>query len=119
YYRGTATVLSLDLQKVEITGFKQYEIPLTQEEELQGHTLFRLDAPVLNKAGNKLIIGTWMQKRNPLTGETESNFERLGTKSVVVDYPSLENPQVITSSVADGDCSGYRGFNSFLADDGN
>ncbi|MFA7154188.1 MAG: hypothetical protein WC112_00480 [Proteiniphilum sp.] len=119
YYRGSATVLALDLQKVEISGYKQYQIPLTEEEELQGHTLFRLDAPVLNKAGNKVIIGTWMQKRNPLTGETESNFERLGTKSVVVDYPSLENPRMITSTVSDGDCSGYRSFNSFLADDGN
>lgn len=119
YYRGIATVLALDLQEVVISGYRQYEIPLSEEEELLGHTLFRLDAPVLNKAGDKVIIGTWMQKRNPLTGETESDFARLGTKSVVVDYPSLENPQVITSTVSDGDCSGYRSFNSFLADDGN
>ena len=119
YYRGTATVLALDLQNVEISGYRQYEIPLTPAEELLGHTIFRLDAPVLNKAGNKLIIGTWMQKRNPETGNTESDFERLGTKSVVVDYPSLENPVVITSEVTDGDCSGYRSFNSFVADDGN
>ncbi|MDR0393697.1 MAG: hypothetical protein LBH77_00915 [Tannerella sp.] len=118
YYRGTATVLALDLQKAEITGYKQYQIPLTAEEELQGHCLFRLDAPVLNKAGNKLIIGTWMQKRNPETGTTESSFTRLGTKSVVVDFPSLENPTVITSAVTDGDCSGYRSFNSFVSEDG-
>ena len=119
YYRGIATVLSLDLQDVLITDYKQYEIPLSASEELAGHTIFRLDAPVLNKNADKLIIGTWMRKYNPLTGETESEFERLGTKSVVVDYPSLENPKVITSEVAYGDCSGYRSFNSFLADDGN
>ncbi|MDR1526672.1 MAG: hypothetical protein LBS46_03250 [Dysgonamonadaceae bacterium] len=119
YYRGTATVLALDLQEVLIRGYKQYQIPLTTEEELLGHCIFRLDAPVLNKAANKLIIGTWMQKRNPATGTTESSFTRLGTKSVVVDYPSLENPKVITSTVGHGDCSGYRSFNSFTADDGN
>ncbi|MDR1585044.1 MAG: hypothetical protein LBS07_02565, partial [Prevotellaceae bacterium] len=119
YYRGTATVLALDLQNVLINGYKQYEIPLTAEEELLGHSIFRLDAPVLNKAQNKLIIGTWMQKRNPETGTTESGFTRLGAKSVVVDYPSLQNPKVITSTVGHGDCSGYRSFNSFLADDGN
>ncbi|MDR1341354.1 MAG: hypothetical protein LBK58_15075, partial [Prevotellaceae bacterium] len=119
YYRGTATVLALDLQEVLIRRYKQYQIPLTAEEEALGHCIFRLDAPVLNKAADKLIIGTWMQKRNPATGATESSFTRLGTKSVAVDYPSLENPTVITSAVGHGDCSGYRSFNSFLADDGN
>lgn len=119
YFRGKATVLSLDLQKVEISQVKQYEIPLTKEEELQGYTIFRLDAPVLNKAKNKLLIGTWMQKRNPETGLTETGFERLGSKTVVVDYPSLDNPKIITSTVGDGDNSGYRSFNSFLSTDGN
>jgi hypothetical protein len=119
YYRGTATVLALDLQEVLIRGYKQYQIPLSVEEELQGHSIFRLDAPVLNKAQNKLIIGTWMRKTNPATGLTESSFTRLGSKSVVVDYPSLENPKVITSTVGFGDNSGYRSHNSFLATDGN
>ncbi|WP_460942859.1 hypothetical protein [Spirosoma daeguense] len=119
YYRGVATVLALDLQKVLISGYKQYQIPLTPAEELLGHNIFRLDAPVLNKAQNKLIIGTWMQKRNPATGLTETTFTRLGSKAVVVDYPSLENPKVITSTVGFGDNSGYRSHNSFLATDGN
>lgn len=119
YTRGTATVLAVDLQNILISGFKQYEIPLTAEEELKGHHIFRLDAPTLNKAGNKLIIGTWMRKTNPATGENESTFERLGSKSILVDYPSLSNPQVITSTVGFGDTSGYRSFNSFVGTDGN
>lgn len=119
YYRGTATVLALDLQNVEISDYKQYEIPLSEEEELAGHAIFRLDAPVLNQAQNKLIIGTWMRKYDPATGERETEWDRLGTKSVVVDYPSLENPKVITSTVAHGDCSGYRSNVNFLAEDGN
>lgn len=119
YYRGTATVLALDLQKVLINGYKQYEIPLSTEEELNGHTIFRLDAPVLNKAQNKLIIGTWMRKYNPATGVIESTFDRLGSKSVVVDFPSLENPKVITSTVSNGDNSGYRSPNAFVAEDGS
>jgi hypothetical protein len=91
YYRGVATVLSLDLQNVLINSYRQYQIPLSTEEELNGHCIFRLDAPVLNKAQNKLILGTWMRKYNPATGLTESTFDRLGSKSVIVDYPSLEN----------------------------
>ncbi|MBS7229528.1 hypothetical protein KHA90_00700 [Flavobacterium psychroterrae] len=119
YTRGTATVLAVDLQNILISGFKQYEIALSAEEELKGHHIFRLDAPTLNKAGNKLIIGTWMRKTNPATGENEATFERLGSKSIVVDYPSLANPQVITSTVGFGDTSGYRSFNSFVGTDGN
>jgi len=118
--RGKATVLSLDMKQTLISAYKQYDIPLTAEEEAQGHHIFRLDAPTLNKAGNKLIIGTWMRKTNITNPkENESSFTRLGSKSVVVDYPSLENPVVITSKVAFGDTSGYRSFNSFVATDGN
>jgi hypothetical protein len=117
--RGRATVLSLDLQNILISAFKQYELPLSTAEESLGHHIFRLDAPTLNKAGNKLIIGTWMRKTNPATGANEPTFDRLGSKSVIVDYPSLENPQIITSTVAFGDTSGFRSFNSFLANDGN
>lgn len=119
YTRGTATVLSLDMVNAAISAVKTYEIPLTETEEAQGHHIFRLDAPTINKAGNKLIIGTWMRKTNPETGANESVFERLGSKSIVVDYPSLENPQVITSTVGFGDTSGYRSFNAFVGDDGN
>lgn len=118
YTRGTATVLALDLKESLIARYQQYEIALSETEEAAGHHIFRLDSPVLNKAGNKLIIGTWMRKTNPETGGNESGFTRLGSKSVVVDYPSLENPKVITSTVGDGDTSGYRSFNAFAANDG-
>ncbi|MBS7254164.1 hypothetical protein [Flavobacterium branchiicola] len=118
--RGIATVLSLDMQQTLISAFKQFEIPLTPEEEAQGHHIFRLDAPTLNKAGNKLIIGTWMRKTNPASPkDNEASFTRLGSKSLVVDYPALTNPQIITSTVGFGDTSGYRSFNSFVATDGN
>nr|WP_199001124.1 hypothetical protein [Flavobacterium sp. ASV13] len=117
--RGVATVLSLDLQNILISAFKQYELPLTAPEEAKGHHIFRLDAPTLNKAGNKLIIGTWMRKTDPATGKIEATFDRLGSKSIVVDYPSLQNPQIITSTVAFGDTSGFRSFNSFVGTDGN
>lgn len=117
--RGTANVLSLDLQNSLISQVKSYEIALDDAEEIQGHHIFRLDAPVLNKVGNKLIIGTWMRKTDPATGANQPEYTRLGSKSVVVDYPSLENPVVITSTVGFGDTSGYRSFNAFLGDDGN
>jgi hypothetical protein len=119
YFRGVATILSLDLQNALISNFKQYEIPLTETEELSGNTIFRLDSPVLNAAQDKLIIGTWMRKYNVETGSTQATWTRLGTKSVVVDFPSLENPRVITSAVGFGDSSGYRSFNAYVSEDGS
>ncbi|MDR7128365.1 hypothetical protein J2X69_000693 [Algoriphagus sp. 4150] len=119
YYRGTATILALDLQESLIRNYVQYQIPLTEEEEAAGHTIFRLDGSVLNAAGNKLIIGTWMRKYNVAAGVVEAEYERLGTKSVVVDYPSFANPTVINSSVGHGDNSGYRSHFSYLGDDNN
>jgi len=108
----------LNLQTTSIVDYKHYELPLSAQEELDGYHIFRLDAPVLNKEGNKLIIGTWMGKKNVLTGNSDTNYTRLGSKSVIVDYPSLENPTLITSEVDNGDTSGYRSFNAFVANDG-
>ncbi len=117
--RGTATVIALDLVNPRLKAFKDYQLALTPQEEAQGYHIWRLDAPVINKAGNKAYIGTWMRKYNPSTLAAESNYERLGTKTVVVDYPSLENPRIITSTVAKGDNSGYRSPMSYVATDGN
>jgi len=120
YTRGTATAITIDLQDALISNNNDFEVPLSEEEEAQGFHIFRLDTPVLNEAGDKIIIGTWMRKTDPSTGENDTNdFERLGSKAIVLDYPSLENPQVITSTLGHGDTSGYRSFNSFLAEDGN
>lgn len=120
YTRGTASVVSIDMEDVLISKNSSFEIPLTPEEEKEGYHIFRLDVPTLNASQDKLIIGTWMRKTDPETGLTDgTDYERLGSKSVIVDYPSLENPKIITSTVGEGDTSGYRSFNSFLAEDGN
>lgn len=120
YTRGDATLVSFNLKNPAVKATATYKIPLTTAEEALGHHIWRMDAPVLNKAGNKLLVGTWMRKTNPATGETQTTaYTRLGSKTVVLDYPSLQNPTVITSTVSHGDTSGYRSMNSYLSDDGN
>ncbi|MGM9475293.1 hypothetical protein ACS5PU_02640 [Pedobacter sp. GSP4] len=120
YARGTSTVLSLNLQAAGIKTYEQYEIPLSTTEEAQGFYIGRLDGPVLNKAGNKLIIGASRSKYNPATGVADNTGTvKIASKSVVVDYPSLKNPKVISSTVSQGNTNGYRSFNAFLAEDGN
>ncbi|QTV06430.1 hypothetical protein [Faecalibacter bovis] len=117
--KGTAAVISLDLNNPRIKASVEYDLRLSAAEEVQGYHIFRLDAPVVNKAGNKAYIGTWMRKINPETLANQSTFERLGTKTVVVDYPSLQNPRIITSTISTGDNSGYRSPMSYVASDGN
>lgn len=120
--RGKATVLTLHLQDVLINTYKQYEIPLSPTEEALGHYISRLDGPVLNKAGNKLIIGVAKGKHDPATGTSHpsgTTYTKIAAKSLVVDYPSLENPTIISSTLSDGNTNGYRSFNNFLAEDGS
>src|SRR5690606_31865769 len=120
YSRGLATVLSLDLQNVGIKTYEQFQIQLTPEEESQGFYVGRLDGPVLNKTQDKLIIGVSRSKHDPLTGaEDRSDYEKISSKSLVVDYPTLKNPKLISSTQGKGNTNGYRTFNSFLSDDGN
>lgn len=120
YARGLSTVLSLNLQAAGIKTYEQYEIPLSDQEEAQGFYIGRLDGPVLNKAGNKLIIGASRSKYNPATGQADnSGTVKISSKSLVVDYPSLKNPKLISSTVSQGNTNGYRSFNAFLAEDGN
>ncbi len=115
---GTAVVVVLDLKNPSITNYAEFELALSAEEQKEGHHIFRLDAPVLNAAGNKLYIGTWTRKWKPGTTEADASaFQRLGTKTVVLDYPSLTNPKIITSTRATGDNSGYRSPMSFVGSD--
>ncbi|MGM5631289.1 hypothetical protein O2K51_10345 [Apibacter raozihei] len=120
YTRGTATTVAIDLQNPQIKTNVSFEVPLTSAEEVLGHYIFRMDSPALNRAGNKLYIGTWMRKINPATGQVDNTtYAKLGSKTIILDYPSLTNPKVITSTISHGDTSGYRSLNSFLSDDGN
>src|SRR5690606_38561346 len=84
---GTAVIVVLDLKNPRIIGQTEFELALSEEEQLQGYHIYRLDAPVLNAAGDKLYIGTWLRKYVPGTTNAETNYQRLGTKTLVVDYP--------------------------------
>lgn len=117
--KGTAVILVLDLENPRIVGTTEFELALSPEEQMQGYHIFRLDAPVLNANQDKLVIGTWMRKYYPGTTNTDGTAARLGTKSLIVDFPSLENPRLETSSLATGDNSGYRSPMSYLAEDGS
>ncbi|RXG31453.1 hypothetical protein [Leeuwenhoekiella palythoae] len=115
YERTEATmgIVTLDLVNSQILNFQEHSVPLSAEEEAQGYYISRIDMPTLNAAGDKLYIGARLSKVDPETGERDSNGETLASKSIVLDYPSLMNPVVITSGVGLGNTNGYRSINAF------
>ncbi|CAH8288076.1 hypothetical protein EV196_109220 [Mariniflexile fucanivorans] len=118
YTRTNATigVVTLDLENSLIKNFQEHSVPLSAEEEANGYYISRIDMPTLNAAGNKLYIGARLSKVNPATAESDSDYEILGSKTIILDYPSLLNPSVITSTVGKGNTNGYRSINAFEYD---
>tara|TARA_R110002050_G_scaffold190539_2_gene325209 strand:+ start:4468 stop:5805 length:1338 start_codon:yes stop_codon:yes gene_type:complete len=107
-------VVTLDLVNSSIKEFQEHSVPLSAEEEANGYYISRIDMPVLNAAGDKLYIGARLSKVDPATTERDSDYEILGSKTIVLDYPSLLNPSVISSTVGHGNTNGYRSINAFL-----
>ncbi len=116
YERTEATmgIVTLDLQNSVINKFEESSLRLSEELEAQGYYFGRIDMPVLNAAGDKLYIGARLSKVNPETTESDRDFEALAAKTIVLDYPSLENPTIITSEIGKGNTNGYRSINAFL-----
>ncbi len=116
YQRTNATigVVTLDLVNSSIKEFQEHQVSLSQEEEAAGYYISRIDMPTLNASGDKLYIGARLSKVDPATTESDRDYEILGSKTIVLDYPSLLNPSVITSTVGHGNTNGYRSINSFL-----
>ncbi|MGJ5641637.1 hypothetical protein [Formosa sp. S-31] len=116
YTRTEATmgVVTLDLVNSSIQNFQEQSIALSTEEEAQGYYISRIDMPTLNASGDKLYIGARLSKVDPATGESDSGYDILGSKTIVLDYPSLLNPKVISSTVGHGNTNGYRSINAFL-----
>ncbi|WP_147677708.1 hypothetical protein [Algibacter pacificus] len=106
-------VVTLDLVNSSIKNFKEVSVPLNAEEEAAGYYFSRVDMPTLNAAGDKLYISGRLSKVDPTTLESDSGYEILGSKTIVLDYPTLANPKVITSTVGHGNTNGYRSINSF------
>ncbi|MEH6705820.1 hypothetical protein [Galbibacter orientalis] len=116
YTEAKIGVVTLDLVNSSINNFQEHVVRLSAEEEAQGFYISRIDMPVLNASGDKLYIGARLSKVDPATAESDRDFEALGSKTIVLDYPSLLNPSVITSTVGHGNTNGYRSINAFLAE---
>ncbi|MGO3193783.1 MAG: hypothetical protein ACTIKE_07200 [Sphingobacterium sp.] len=126
YTRGNANLVALDLDNPQILKTNEFPFPLSAEDEAAGYSVGRIDVPVISQNGDKVFIGCRISKVNPnsvsiVDGEPkwENDDTRDGTKTLVVDYPNLDNPKIISSSKTTGNTNGYRSRMMFLGDDGN
>lgn len=131
-YQYTTTqvdVISLDLNNPQITQTASFEIGLSQAEQAEGYHIWRIDMPIVNKAKTKVYIGAGVRKYDPNSFTLDENglpeFDRDNTapqswaKTIVLDYPSLSNPKIITSSQTRGFTNGYRSQMQYVGTDGH
>lgn len=120
--------ITLDLNDPKITQTTSFELALSAEEQAAGYYVSRIDVPVINKAGNKVFIGAAISKVDParFTLEdgkpvfaTDRTSPKAWAKTLVLDYPSLTNPQLITSTQTRANTNGYRSTMQYVGTDGH
>ncbi|MCV9933872.1 hypothetical protein OIU80_16440 [Flavobacterium sp. LS1R47] len=104
-HKMTVTIGLLDLEAMSIGNNFKKDIDLVLPGTLasEGYYISRIDCPVIS--GNKLYYGASVSKFNTATGkggETDKTF------TLVLDYPSLTNATVISTSHVKGATNGYR-----------
>lgn len=105
YTAATAYLVSIDLEnKMSMGAVERFEIPRNAEDSAKSLHVWRIDAPVVKNG--KAFYGVAKRKYDPATGNNVNL--PYASMSIVVDYPSLTNPTVITSTVAKGSTYGYR-----------
>jgi len=120
----------LDLKNPGMANTAQLSLAFPDELASQGYVLGRMDVPLVNKAQNKLFIPVSVSKIDPnvpsLNGKGELQWEEkdnanraIGTVTLVLDYPSLKNPEFIISKVGKTDNIGYRSKTQHVGTDGH
>ncbi len=129
YTRGKVRIATIDLENPQVKNSTEFDFPFSAELEAQGYSVGRIDVPILNKAESKIFIGCNVSKVDPTKFTinasgvpvwTNDNANRaIGTVTLVVDYPSLQNPKLITSTVAKTNNHSYRTMTQYLGSDGH
>jgi len=120
-------IAELDLDITAITNTAIFDFPWTDEEIAAGYEVSRVDVPILNAAKTKLFIGCRTRKYDTTaTPELDEDgipewpyTEIEGTKTLVLDYPLLKNPTVITSDNSKETNNSYRTMTQYVGTDGH
>ncbi len=125
---STAKIAVLNLNDPQITRQTEFTIPFTAEQTKAGYQIGRIDVPILNASKTKIFIGcnltrTDVTKQSTVNGDGNqvwtSGKNELGTATLVVDYPSLNNPKLIYAANGKANNHSYRTMTQYLGTDGN
>ncbi len=106
----------LDLENLRmVDGYKaSLEVQLDENLAADGYFISRIDAPVLS--GSKLYYGAAVRKWDATKGVAADVNK---TFTLVLDYPSLTNPQVIAAAEDLGATNGYRTSTLYVDESGD
>ncbi|MFC5682502.1 hypothetical protein ACYE2N_11935 [Flavobacterium sp. MAHUQ-51] len=122
-------IATINLDNTFIANTAVFNFPFTDAEKAAGYYVGRIDVPILNAAKDRIYIGCNVSKYNPAVTPTintsgipswpsdAANID--GTKTLVVDYPSLRNPRVLTSTLTKVNNHGYRTMTQHVGTDGH
>jgi len=122
-------VISLDLNNPQITKTNSFDLALSEEERAAGYYVSRIDVPVINKAGDKVYIGVAVSQHDtktftlgedglPVFAAAPKTAAKSWAKTLVLDYPSLTNQKLITSTHTRANTNGYRSTQQYVGTDG-
>ncbi|OEK09569.1 hypothetical protein A8C32_12765 [Flavivirga aquatica] len=114
-------IMSVGLDNLAFGSIEEITIPVS-DTDLKPYTMNidgtdydiynyvgRVDAPVI--AGNKIYYGiskSAYNPANPCSGRGCPRAIYSNVETLVLDYPSLTNPQIISTDIAKGATNGYR-----------
>ncbi len=116
YTRATIYLVSIELENLTMNSVEQFEMPRSSEDLENNLHVWRIDAPVIHNGKAYIGLNKRSYDSNTAANITTSNY---GASTLVVDYPSLENPRMITSTNGKGSTQGYRTPVAHVDENGN
>lgn len=106
YTKAIARLLLVDLEDLGMSTNVEFEIPRSTADETTGDYVFRIDAPVV--AGDKVYYGMGKRGVDPANPDENTDAAYNTVETLVLDFPSLENPTILSTDIAGGATNGYR-----------
>ncbi|AOW20122.1 hypothetical protein [Urechidicola croceus] len=104
----TLRIMTVSLDNLDIGAVEQFEIPVSGVDAGTYDYVNRVDAPII--VGDKAYYGMGKAGYNPADPTARIPAVYPNVETLVVDYPSLTNPRIISTNVggAKGATNGYR-----------
>ncbi len=107
--KGILTAIQLNsfsiITNYNPTGSFTFDFPRTEEDDQLKLHVWRIDAPVVHNG--KAYYGLNKRSYDPNT-DTNISTSNYSASTLIVDFPSLQNPRIISSTVGKGSTQGYR-----------